>query len=117
MIGPRSHVGRLRWTRSPAPRALCVLSVLVLALTLSACGSLAYSVNVVRAARSVEQAKQVGAVERAPYEMTLAQAYLEKAREESAEAAYQDAVRFARLSKRYADEAAEKSKKTGEKPR
>lgn len=103
--------------RSGAQRAFGVLALLGLGLTLSACGSLAYSVNVVRAARSVEQAKQVGAAERAPYEMTLAQAYLEKAREESAEAAYQDAVRFARLSKRYADEAAQKSKKTGAKPR
>jgi len=118
VIGRRSHGGpvgafRLRVVRSRSLRAWCAGPLLALVLGLSGCGPTAYSLNAVRAARSVEKAKQVGAMERAPYEMTLANAYLEKAREESAEAAYQDAVRFAKLAQRYAEEAAQKSRETG----
>ncbi len=101
--------------RSSRHAPICVprlawLTLSVCLFGLTGCGAAAYSYNVVRAARSVEQAKQVGADKLAPFEMTLARAYLNKAREESAEAAYQDAVHFAQMSRSVADRAAERSR-------
>lgn len=95
-------VSRLTW-----------LALSVCLFNVTGCGAAAYSYHVVRATRSVEQAKQVGAEKLAPYEMTLAQAYLGKAREESAEASYQDAVHYAKLSRSIADRATERSRLGG----
>jgi hypothetical protein len=83
------------------------VGLLFVTLSTAGCGSIGYSVNVVRATRSVEQARQMKAVDDAPYEIALAEAYLQKAREESSEAAYQDAIRYARLSRENADKAIE----------
>jgi hypothetical protein len=71
----------------------------------SACGAASYSYYSVRAARSVEQAKQLDTLHQAPYEHTMAEAYLRKAREASSEAQYQDAIHFAQWSQRMADRA------------
>jgi hypothetical protein len=71
------------------------------------CASAAAAVRTSRATAAVERAAKSGAGEEFPYEMTLAQAYLAKAREESSEAQYQDALRFARLSLENAERAVE----------
>ena len=59
------------------------------------CGPSLYTFNVIPAAQAVEQAAQANAAEHAPYEYFTARSYLDKAREEAAEANYQDAIRFA----------------------
>jgi len=114
VIGLRSQATRsgsiaLRLSQRAASRVLC-WAIALASLGASGCGAAAYSVNVVKAARAVERAKQVGAEKHAPFEMTLAQAYLDKAREESAEASYQDAVHFAKLAQSIGEAAAERSR-------
>jgi hypothetical protein len=58
----------------------------------------------------VEHARKSDARETAVYELTLAEAYLQKSREESAEAAYQEAIRLAKLAKEHAQRAVERSR-------
>jgi hypothetical protein len=60
-----------------------------------------YVVNFVPATRAVEQAREAGAAEHAPYEYHYANEHLRKAREEAAEAAYEDAVRYADVAEEY----------------
>jgi hypothetical protein len=62
---------------------------------LAACGPSLYTFNAIPASSAVEQARVANAAEHAPYEFFIAQSYLDKAREEAAEANYQDAIRFA----------------------
>lgn len=69
-------------------------SCMVLA-ALTACGPSLYTFNSIPASSAVEQARQANAAELAPYELFAAESYLDKAREEAAEANYQDAIRFA----------------------
>jgi hypothetical protein len=78
--------------------------VFVLAL-LGGCGPMLYTINFVPATRAVEQAREAGAAEHAPYELHYAQAHLDKAREEAAEAAYEDAVRYADVAAEYGTKA------------
>ena len=56
------------------------------------CGPVLYSVHVRPAERAIEEARQAGAEEHAPYEYFYAQAQLEKAREEAGQGDYQDAI-------------------------
>ncbi len=60
-----------------------------------------YTINVMPAARAVEQADEAGASEHAPYEYYYAEAHLDKAREEAAEASYQDAARYADIAEEH----------------
>lgn len=66
-----------------------------LVFLLGGCGPAMYTVNIMPAARAVEQAGEAGAAEHAPYEYYYALEHLKKAREEAAEASYQDAIRYA----------------------
>jgi hypothetical protein len=68
---------------------------------LTGCGPTFYLVNVTPASRVVEEAREAGAAEHAPYEYFYAEAHLVKAREEAAEANYQDAIRFAGVAEEY----------------
>lgn len=70
-------------------------------VALSGCGPAMYTINVTPAARAVEQAREAGAAEHAPYEYYFAEAHLRKAREEAAQASYQDAIRFAELAEEH----------------
>ena len=88
----RARFGWGRWTA-------------VLALVLAGCGPTLYTVRIVPAARAVEQARQAGAEEHAPYELAYAEAYLDKAREEAAEASYEDAMRFAETAEEFGEKA------------
>jgi len=83
---------------------------LVAVLGASACVASSAAVQSTKAARAVEHARRSQAGEQAPYEFTLAEAYLEKAREESSHAAYQDANRLARKSQENAAKAIERSR-------
>jgi len=69
------------------------------------CGPTLYTVNVVPASRSVTQAEEANAAEHAPYEYYFASEHLDKAREEAAEASYQDAIRFAEIAEEYGTKA------------
>lgn len=73
----------------------------ILALTLVGCGPALYTVNIMPAARAVEQADEAGAAEHAPYEYYYAREHLQKAKEEAAEASYQDAIRYAEIAEEH----------------
>ena len=81
------------------------LSLVVLSVAVFGCGPTLYAVNASPAARVIEEAREAGASEHAPYEFHYARENLLKAREEAAEANYQDAVRFAELAEEYGTKA------------
>ncbi len=77
-----------------AKRTVMVVGLAAAAALLAACGPSLYTFNIIPASSAVEQAAQANAAEHAPYEYFTARTYLDKAREEAAEANYQDAIRF-----------------------
>ena len=80
-------------------RIFVVIALAVLGGT--GCGATLSTIDIVPAARVVEQAREANAPEHAPYEYYYADAYLQKARHEAAEASYQDAIRFATIAEEY----------------
>jgi hypothetical protein len=80
--------------------------------TLAACGHVDYARQAARAAEKLDSATRSGAVESAPYEMTLAKAYLKKAAEEAAEAEYEYAFDLARDAESLAGRALRKASDT-----
>jgi hypothetical protein len=76
-------------------KLLFLAMVMGVVSTLAACGPTLYTFNSIGASGAVGEAEQSNAAEHAPYEYFYARAYLDKAREEAAEANYQDAWRFA----------------------
>lgn len=72
---------------------------------LAGCGGALYAVQVGSAASKVEQAKQLGAEELAPYEYHFASEHLQKARSEAAEGDYSDAISLAEIAEEHADKA------------
>ncbi|HEU4533023.1 MAG TPA: hypothetical protein VFS00_02860, partial [Polyangiaceae bacterium] len=76
---------------------------------LSACGNVGYVRQAARASEQLAQATRAGGAEWAPYEVTLARAYLQKAAEEAAEAEYEHAFELARDAETLADEALRKT--------
>ena len=85
-----------------AARAIVVL----LALTaLGGCGGLVYAVQAGSAASKLEQAKEVGAEQRAPYEYYLAREHMTKAQEEASQGDYGDAIDLAEIAEQSADKA------------
>lgn len=77
-------------------RRLVVMVLVAAAVTyVTACVPSLYTLDLIPAAAVVEQATQVDAADHAPYEYYSARAYLDKAREEAAQANFQDARRFA----------------------
>ena len=84
--------GRRTWSR---------IGIVLFLTGISGCGATLYTVNVVPAARMVEQAREANADEHAPYEYYYAREHLSKARYEAAEASYQDAIRFAEVAEEY----------------
>lgn len=88
-----------------AKRLMLVTGLCAAVSTLVACGPSLYTFNSIPAASVVEQARQANAAEHAPYEFFYARSYLDKAREEAAEANYQDAIRFAERASEYGTKA------------
>jgi hypothetical protein len=79
--------------------------VAALALTL-ACGPVQYVSQVTqRASAAVQSARSAGADKYAPYEFTMAEQYLHKAREEEGYSDHQAAIRFGKKAEIYANKA------------
>ena len=76
-------------------RVMAIVGFVAALALLGACGPTLYTFNSIPASQVVEQARQSNTAEHAPYEYFTEQSYLDKAREETAEANYQDAIRFA----------------------
>lgn len=93
---------------SPMVRRLLGLGVAL--VSLSGCGGVYYAVNANGAASRLEEAKQLGAEQLAPYEYYYAKANLEQAQIEASEASYSDAANFAQTAEEYASKAVELSK-------
>jgi hypothetical protein len=84
-------------------RSVLLASVTVCAVLASACTAGRASFALVQAQQSVRQAQAAGAEEHAPYEITMAEAYLAKAREEASFSSYKTSVELARESATWAD--------------
>lgn len=94
--GNHSHRPGRRW------------AAIALALSLPAlvgCGNTLYAIQANSASGKLEQARELGAEQSAPYEYFYAKEHLEKAQTEAAEADYSDAVDLAEASVEYADKA------------
>ncbi|HJL20134.1 MAG TPA: DUF4398 domain-containing protein [Sandaracinaceae bacterium LLY-WYZ-13_1] len=87
------------------------MGVIVAGLLTAACGPSLYTFNSIPASQAVEQARQANAAEHAPYEYFYARSYLDKAREEAAEANYQDAIRFAEQANEFGTKARDMSRR------
>lgn len=94
-----------------AKRLLIVVGSFAAAALLAACGPTLYTFNIIPASSAVEQAAQAQAAEHAPYEYFTARSYLDKAREEAAEANYQDAIHFAERASEFGTKALDLSRR------
>ncbi len=84
---------------------------LVLALaSLTGCGGTLYAINASSANSRLEEAKELGAEQLAPYEYYYAKAHLEQAQVDASEASYSDAINYAETAEEYADKAVNLSK-------
>jgi hypothetical protein len=75
------------------------------ALGVSACGNTLYAIEVNSASSKLEEAKELGAEEYAPYEYWFALQHIDKAQTEASEGDYSDAVKLAEIGGEYADKA------------
>lgn len=91
-------------SHQPERRWLALTSA-ICALTLTGCGSTLYSIQATSASGKLEQARELGAEQSAPYEYFYAKEHLQKAQSEAAEADYSDAVDLAEASEKYAEKA------------
>jgi hypothetical protein len=99
--GRTAHAARRR-----LGRAVCATwFVGGLAALLGGCGPGLYLASMRPAARAVERAHEAGAEELATYDYYFALAHLDKAREEAAESAFQDAADHARIAREHAERA------------
>lgn len=81
-------------------------TVVALALLGSAgCGGALYAVQASAAGSSLEQAKELGAEQAAPYEYYTAREHMIKAQQEASEGDYGDASDLAQIAEEYADKA------------
>jgi hypothetical protein len=87
-----------------------------LCLWLPACGPTLYTAEVIEAEERLASAREENARWYAPYEYYFAQVHLEKAREEAAEASYEEAIRFAKTAGEFSERAREiaRRKRAGE---
>ncbi len=85
-----------------AARAVAVACAL---FATGGCGGVLYAAQAGGAAAKLEQAKEVGAEERAPYEYYVAQEHMTKAQEEASQGDYGDASDLAEIAEEYADKA------------
>jgi hypothetical protein len=85
------------------PRVWALISCA--SLVLAGCGPTLYAMEIAAAERALEQAKTESARSYAPYELHYAEANLRKAKQEAAEASYEDAIRYADVAERYSHRA------------
>ena len=91
------------WARAGVRTVVFGLMLAVSAL--AGCGPGLYLSALRPAARAIERAQAAGAEEHAPYDYYVARAHLDKAREEAAESAFQDAADHARVAREHAERA------------
>ncbi|HEY2511700.1 MAG TPA: DUF4398 domain-containing protein [Polyangiaceae bacterium] len=69
------------------------------------CGGVYYAATVNAASSRLEEAREIGAEELAPYEYYYARAHLDQAQVEAADGSYGDAVNYAEAADEYAKKA------------
>ena len=74
-------------------------------LATSGCGGVLYAVQASGTDAKLQEAKELGAEERAPYEYFYAREHMNKAMEEAAQGDYSDAIDLANIAEEYADKA------------
>jgi len=77
---------------------------------LGGCGGTLYAINASSANARIEEAKELGAEQLAPYEYYYAKAHMEQAQVDASEASYSDAINYAETAEEYADKAVNLSK-------
>ena len=95
------HHGR---QRRNSQWVLCWLGALLLGST--GCGNAIYVMQVNSASSRLEEARELGAEQLAPYDYYYAEEHLKKARQEAAEADYGDAIKLAGAAEEHAAKAA-----------
>jgi len=99
-------------------RGLVFAVILLIAMpALAGCGSVYYTASATAASTRLEQARQMGAETRAPYEYYFAREHLRQAQVEAAEASYSDAASYAETAELYAQraiDAIQTKKKSGD---
>lgn len=91
--------------RQSVSGAARVIAVAFAVLASTGCGGVLYAAQAGGAAAKLEQAKEVGAEERAPYEYYVALEHMTKAQEEASQGDYGDAADLAEIAEEYADKA------------
>ena len=81
------------------------LGLFVIGLLALGCGNTLYAIEMSSASSKLEEARELGAEEYAPYEYWFAVQHLDKAQTEAAEADYSDAIKLATVGEEYADKA------------
>ena len=87
------------------PRRWLTLALATVLLTCVGCGNALYAVQANSASSKLEEARELGAEQYAPYEYFYAKEHLQKAQSEASEADYSDAIDLADASEEYADKA------------
>jgi hypothetical protein len=93
------------------PRSKVLGSAMLLCFSIASftgCGNSLYALRANAASVKLEEAREAGAQQRAPYEYTLAEEHLNKAMSEAAEADYGDAFNLANAAYDYADQAVQR---------
>ena len=87
-------------------RGLVFSVILLIAMpALAGCGSVYYTASATAASTRLEQARQMGAETKTPYEYYFAREHLRQAQVEAAEASYSDAASYAETAELYAQKA------------
>jgi len=86
-------------------RSLVAALLVVASSFVGGCGGVWYSVEVNAATARLEQARQMGAEHKSPYEYYFAKEHLRQAQLEAVEASYSDAATYAEVAELYAQKA------------
>jgi hypothetical protein len=78
---------------------------ILVALCCGGCGNAIYALQANSAQSKLEEARELGAEQYAPYEYYFAKEHLDKAASEASEADYSDATNLAETSEEYSDKA------------
>jgi len=99
-----------RVVRAPRFGRGSALAVALGGVLAAGCGNTIYAIQVNSTSAKVEEARELGAEQYAPYEFWFAQEHLAKAQSEAAEADYSDAINLAEVGEEYADKAIQLAK-------
>jgi Domain of unknown function (DUF4398) len=89
----------------PTQRRAVTLALMIGLPAIAGCGNTLYSIQANSASGKLEEARELGAEQSAPYQYFYAKEHLKKAQTEAAEADYSDAVDLAQASEESAVEA------------